>query len=65
MTTVKELIQELKKCSENADVVIWEWTCNGALIRHTSILLRPINTKLDAYMLGISETQSPIKEGDE
>lgn len=62
MTTVKELIEELRKQPQNADVVIWEWTSKGALIRHTQILLRPVNTKIDAYMLGISETLPPIKD---
>jgi len=60
MTTVKELIQELSKQPQEADVVIWQWTGTGALIRHTQILLRPL--KGTRYQLGISETMPPIVE---
>jgi hypothetical protein len=59
MTKVKELIEELQKQPQDAEVVIWEWTNKGALIRHTQIVLRPLWK--DYYQLGISETLPPIK----
>ena len=63
MTTVKALIEELQKQPQDADVAIWEWTQNGALIRHVQLLLRPLQKKGKLYMFGPSETLPPIKEG--
>jgi len=62
MTTVKELIEELKKQPQDADVVIWEWTSDGVLIRHAQILLRPYNSKRNQYLIGPSETLPPVIE---
>ena len=59
---VKELIEELQKQPQDADVVIWEWTANGALIRHAQTLLRPYHEGRNQYQIGPSETLPPIQE---
>ncbi len=61
-TKVKELIEELQKQPQDADVVIWEWTANGALLRHAQILLRPYKKEQNQYLIGPSEHLPPIEE---
>lgn len=62
MTSVKDLIEDLKKQPQDAEVMLWKWTDKGTTINHISLLLRPLAKNNKYYQIGINEMMPEINQ---
>lgn len=64
MTMVKDLIEDLKRQPQDAEVMLWQWTDKGTVVNHIGLLLRPLTKNSKYYQLGINE-HMPIYNQEE
>ncbi len=55
MVTVKDVIRELEKQPQDAEVMLWQWTNEGTVVKYLSILLRPLTKNKKFYQFGFVE----------